>query len=187
MLAKFMPEDTHKPLFILPDPSSDESKAPGGAERRRMQRLPFTAAAEVVEMRSQARVTGRSADLGPGGCYVDTISPFPVGSVVRVRLERDLREFEAAAVVTYALVSMGMGMSFTEIKPEHQAVLRTWIAELSGEPLPDQGTPESSPEEGVPAGVAHLRQVINELISLMVRKKLISENEAAGLLRQMFR
>ena len=37
------------------------------------------------------------------------------------------------AVVKYALVSMGMGLAFTEIKPEHQAILQKWISELSGE------------------------------------------------------
>ena len=31
------------------------------------------------------------------------------------------------------------------------------------------------------------RQVLNELINLMVRKRLINEGEAAALLRRMFR
>jgi len=103
-----MAEDTKKPQNVLPGPLRKDSQAPAGqnAELRRAFRY---AAAEVVELQSQTRVAGRSADLGPGGCYIDTMSPCPVGAVVRVRLESNMRQFEAIAVVTYALVSMGMG------------------------------------------------------------------------------
>jgi hypothetical protein len=34
--------------------------------------------------------------------------------------------------------------------------------------------------------VSNPRLVLNELINLMIRKKLITENEGAGLLRKMF-
>ncbi|MBZ5659362.1 MAG: PilZ domain-containing protein [Acidobacteriia bacterium] len=172
-------------------------------ERRIAQRFPCTAAAEVIDLKSKARVTGRSTDLGLGGCYVDTLAPFAVGATVQIRLERDKREMEATGVVTYALVSMGMGLSFTEIKPEHQAVLKAWIAELSGEkpaiiedapPAPEQEIQaailhdlDPSPESGPAATAASNRQVLNELINLMVRKRLINEGEAAALLRQMYR
>ena len=66
---------------------------------------------------------------------MDTLAPFAVGAAVQIRLERDHANWKPREV-TYALVSMGMGLSFTEIKPEHQAVLKAWIAELSGEKPP---------------------------------------------------
>jgi len=182
-----MAEDTKKPQNVLPGPLRKDSQAPAGAERRIAPRFPFTAAAEVVELQSQTRVAGRSADLGSGGCYIDTMSPCPVGAVVRVRLESNMRQFEAIAVVTYALVSMGMGMSFTDIKPEHQAVLRDWIAELSGEKPAISEVDSTSSEQGMLAAISNNRQVLNEIINLLVRKKIISENEAAALLRTMFR
>jgi len=181
-----MAENTDKPQILIPGPSPEQSQATSGAERRTVSRFPFTAAAEVVDLRTKARMTGRSSDIGPGGCYVDTISPFAVGTLVRVRLECNLREFEAVAEVSYALVSMGMGMSFTEIRPEHQSVLKDWIAELSGEQSADAGGTATGPEDGTMAAIANMRQVLNELINLMIRKKIISENEGAGLLRQMF-
>jgi hypothetical protein len=138
-------------------------------------------------------VTGRSSDVGFGGCYVDTISPFPVGTVVSVRLEHNQGKFEAVAVVTYALASMGMGISFTEIKPEDLAILQAWIAELTGQPLPIAEPPQISespvapPEDDSLATTSNLRQVMNEFINLMIRKKIITENEGAALLRQLFR
>jgi hypothetical protein len=150
-------------------------------------RFPFTAAAEVLELRSQTRVTGRCSDLSPGGCYVDTLSPFAVGSAVRVHIERESREFEAAAIVTYAHVSMGMGLAFTGIKREHQDILRSWIADLSSELPREPAASQAEPVAGAIEANANMRFVMNELITLLVRKKIITENEGSGLLRQMFR
>jgi len=180
----------NKPVVTLK--SSGVSSAPAGEsrpgnlpERRVTARHPFTATAEVAELRSQTRITGRSSDVGLGGCYIDSISPFAVGTVVRVRLECKSRKFEAMARITYAHPSMGMGMAFTEIKPEYLPTLKTWVAELSGDLVP---MPESLPElvDLDSAGHATTRQVLNELINMLVRKKAISDAEGATLLRQMF-
>jgi hypothetical protein len=192
-----------KSQTIWPGPAPKESGDVGVPERRIAQRFPFTAAAEVIDLRSKARVAGRSSDLGLGGCYVDTLAPFAVGAAVQIRLERDKREMEATGVVTCALVSMGMGLSFTNIKAEHQAVLKAWIGELSGETpaIPEEVPPkfeqgmrattandlEGFPEESLPTTATSNRQVLNELINLMVRKKIISDNEAAALLRNLYR
>ena len=194
-----MPNSTDKASTVWPELASGNAGVP---ERRIAVRFPCTAAAEVVDLKSKARVTGRSTDLGLGGCYVDTLAPFAVGATVQVRLERDKREMEATGVVTYALVSMGMGLSFTEIKPKYQMVLKDWIAELGGtgaNPAQSPADPEleiqhesigdleSSSEQAPTATAAGNRQVLNELINLMVRKRLINEGEAAALLRQMYR
>jgi hypothetical protein len=181
-----MSERSDTPI-VFPAPLPEEPAKISGPERRAQGRFPFTAAAEVNELRSQTRVAGRCSDLGPGGCYVDTLSPFAVGAVVRVRLERDQREFEAAAIVTYAHVSMGMGLAFTGIKREHQDVLRSWIADLSGEQPPEPVASTTEPETAAIDLNANMRLVLNELIYLLVRKKIITENEGAELLREMFR
>jgi hypothetical protein len=173
--------------ILLPSPAPEESPARGWSETRAQARFAFTSAIEVCELRSQTRITGRCSDLSFGGCYVDTLSPFAVGAVVKVRMDHDKREFESAAVVAYVHVSMGMGLAFTEMKREHQKVLRSWIAELSGEQPPQ---PELSAPAEEPAGIdanANMRLVMNELIYLLVRKKIITENEGADLLREMFR
>jgi hypothetical protein len=41
---------------------------------------------------------------------------------------------------------MGMGLAFTEIKREHQDVLRSWIAELSGEQPQEAAVSSTEPE-----------------------------------------
>jgi len=178
-----MSESPDKPIAI-PAPEPGKQALP---ERRSGFRFPFTAAAEVYDLCSQARVSGRCSDLSLGGCYVDTLSPFAVGTRVRVHIARHPHEFEAVAVVSYAHVSMGMGLAFSEIKPEHRAVLRSWIAELSGEPPPEPEMNVTEPEGGQAATIENVRQVMNEIINLMVRRRVITEKEAAALLRRIFR
>jgi hypothetical protein len=181
-----MAERSDTPI-VFPAPLREEPPKSETPENRAQVRYPFTAAAEIYEIRSQTRVTGRCSDLGAGGCYIDTLSPFAVGAVVRIRMKHDTREFEAAAVVAYTHVSMGMGLAFTEIKREHQDVLRSWIAALSGEQAPEPAASAAEPETGAIDANANIRLVLNELIYLLVRKKIITENEGSALLRQMFR
>lgn len=186
-----MSERSDRPI-VLPSSPPAESTKRAAPENRKQLRYPFSASAEVCEIRSDTRVTGRCSDLSAGGCYVDTLSPFAVGAFVRIQMKRDGRDFEATAVVAYSNAPMGMGLAFTEMKRDHWDVLRSWLAELSGE-QPPEGTlttpPESvtKSESGSADAGANVRLVLNELLYLLVRKKIITESEASGLLRQMFR
>jgi hypothetical protein len=182
-----MPERSDKPLSVVEASPSNTSKATHNAERRRSHRYPFTAAAEAIDLRSQTRVTGRSSDLNFGGCYIDTLNPLTVGAAVRVKIERERHQFEALATVAYSHPSMGMGLAFTQIKPQDQALLQKWMAQLGGEEPHEspmavkEAEPEALPE------ILNLQQVLNELINVMVRKRVIDQNEAAALLRVLFR
>ena len=122
-----MSKYSENPQTLWPGTAPKETSNEPAPERRTVQRFPFTASAEVIDLRSKARVTGRSSDLGLGGCYIDTLAPFAVGAAVRVRLERGLLNFEAEGTVTYALVSLGMGLSFSDFEPKDHAVLEKWI------------------------------------------------------------
>jgi hypothetical protein len=181
-----MPERSDTPI-VLPAPLREERPKSGGPEKRAHVRFPFTETADALELRSQTRVTGRCTDLSAGGCYVDTLCPFAVGSVVRIRIEHDTRKFEASAVVAYAHGSLGMGLSFTDIKREHQGVLRFWISDLSGESISEPASPMAEPKSAEIDANANTRMALNELIYLLVRKKIISENEGTELIRQMLR
>lgn len=71
-------------------------------ERRRMPRYAFSASAEAVHLEADTRLSGRVSDISRGGCYVDTINPFPVGAEVKIRIVRDNLSFVAMARVLYA-------------------------------------------------------------------------------------
>lgn len=173
--------------IVAPDAAPEESPGSASVEHRAQTRYSFTASAEVCELRSQTRVAGRCSDLSLGGCYVDTLSPFPVGSVVRIRVEHDAREFVSMAAVAYAHVSMGMGLKFTETKPEHRAVLRYWIADLSGEGHPAPAAVTANVQDELQETESNIRLVLSELISLLIAKKILTEQEGAEMLLQVFR
>jgi hypothetical protein len=55
-----------------------------------------------------------------------------------------------------------------------------------GEPPREKMVVAEGPAADADTIVSNPRLVLNELINLMIRKKLITENEGAGLLRKMF-
>jgi len=153
-------------------------------EHRANARFPFTATAEVIELRSKAKVAGRTSDLSLGGCYVDTINTFPVGTPVTLRLTYAGRTFQVQSAVVYAHAGMGMGIAFTQVTPDQLEVLQAWVGQLSGEgePLVEQAAAASN--EPLHRNERH---VLNQLISLLIRKNLLTEAEGAALLRELFR
>lgn len=163
------------------------------SERRRSVRYPFTAAAEVIELRTLTKITGRSSDIGRGGCFIDTINPFPDGTVVKVRLTLEQRTFEAQAKVVYSQNGMGMGMAFLSAQPEHVKILEGWLAVLSGnapaEPAVAEAARIAAPpmpqQEAGPSGDLEPKFVLNELIITLMRKRVLSEMEGKSLLQKL--
>lgn len=96
-------------------------------ERRQSPRISFIAHAEVRDAGNNSRLASRVSDLSAGGCYVDTIHPFPGGTLVHIKIFTETHSFEAKARVTYAHAHLGMGLQFGEVQPASQVVLREWL------------------------------------------------------------
>jgi PilZ domain len=183
----------------------------GGKERRAEPRYPVAAMAEATEVKSNTRVTGRISDIGIGGCYFEVMSPFAMGAELYVRITRNDKSLTANAKVLYSTGGMGMGLIFTNVAPEQRQVLQGWVGELSGSgvsPLTqsDAHTGASSVDAsgaGVPAakgselvheppGAAERtgmnedpRVVLNELITLLMRNRVLTDTEGKNLLRKL--
>jgi hypothetical protein len=154
------------------------------AERRSGVRYGITADTEVEEPRTQAKVMGRTADLGLGGCYVDSLTTFPAGTEVSVRINREGQTFEANARVLYGKPGMGMGMAFLEVADEEKIRLEHWISELSrgAGVAPMKPVPVAIKErEGIEGAV------LGQLIKLLMRKGILSQSEAEGFRRELDR
>lgn len=65
VVEKKLPERSNMPT-VLPTLMPEEQAKGGGPERRVQTRFPFTASADVYELRSQTRVNGRCSDLSAG-------------------------------------------------------------------------------------------------------------------------
>jgi hypothetical protein len=114
------------------------------SERRRHLRFPFSAAVEAIEPQSQIMIRARTSDLGIGGCYVDTMNPFAVGTVIKIRLSKDTITFEADAKVIFSQVGMGMGVVFISAVPQQFRIFQNWLNELTEESLPSPALPRES-------------------------------------------
>ncbi len=155
------------------------------SERRHYLRFAFTAKAEVVELESEARIEGRVSDLGPGGCYVDTINPLPVGTTVQLLLTHAERTLESQAVVVYAHEGIGIGLAFVALEPIHLEVLREWMGEVNRESAPPS---DAAPQAGARQPALQTeRQILNQLIHILAGKRVLTESEEAELLRKLSR
>jgi len=151
-------------------------------ERRCDDRHMFTASAEVVELSSGARFSTRTTDLGPGGCFIDTTNPFPVGAKVRVTIRKGKNEFHTPGNVVYSQLGLGMGIAFAELDRLQRQALDAWIAELSGE---TQSTSEAHrPDKWtVASGEAPSdRATLTRLVRLMITKGILTESEGSSIL-----
>ncbi|HEV2521902.1 MAG TPA: PilZ domain-containing protein [Candidatus Acidoferrales bacterium] len=168
-------------------PSEDSRPEQRQSERRRHLRFPFTASVEVIESESHAKVTGRTADLGLGGCYVDTINPLAVGTVVKIRLTKDQVTFEADGKVVFSQAGMGMGVAFLSAVPQQFRIFQKWLSQLTGESVSEQGTKE---KEETNAGVAnaanHENLVLGELVIALMRKQVLTDEEGKTMLQKLY-
>jgi PilZ domain len=108
----------------------NKKKSAQGKQTRAAKRCSMVASAEVTDLGSNTRLSARTSEVGIGGCYVDAMNPFPEGTDVQVRILRDQGTFETKAKVVYCDSTMGMGLAFTEMTPEHRSLLEDWLAEI---------------------------------------------------------
>jgi hypothetical protein len=180
----------------------------GGKERREEPRYSVAAMAEATEVKSHTRISGRLSDIGMGGCYFEVMSPFAVGADLRLRITRNEQTVTAHAKVLYSTGGMGMGLIFTKIEPEQRHILHQWVGDLSGAPVVSREAHGSdsaataaavAPAEAVPGAVVHEpegaaertgmnedpRNVLNELITLLMRQRVLTDTEGKNLLRKL--
>jgi hypothetical protein len=130
---------------VLPDATFQASA--GQIERRRHVRFPVAVNAELIDRRSETRLTGLVTDLGAGGCYIDAPKTFSAGTQVEVFLRCEGRMFHCDAVVTYAstVTGVGMGVAFTQTAPDQKTSLLDWVRELGAVP-PSKFQDKAKPE-----------------------------------------
>jgi hypothetical protein len=99
-------------------------------KERRVPRYPFYAAADIIETKSETKMTARTSELSRHGCYIDMLNPLPLGMSVKVRIIYSEQTFEATGRVVYSQRNMGMGVAFDTARLESAQILDKWIKEL---------------------------------------------------------
>jgi hypothetical protein len=100
------------------------------AKERAVKRCPFVASVEVLELGTGTKLVARTSEIGLGGCYIDALTPFGIGTAVAIRIVRDQGSFHAKGKIVYADATFGMGLKFEGLDPEQRAILENWVAEI---------------------------------------------------------
>jgi hypothetical protein len=166
--------------------SRDKAIAPSAqlktAERRGANRHSITASAEIVDIASGARFTTRTSDLGPGGCFVDSLTPFPIGSQVHVTVRQGETEFQVGGAVVYSQIGLGMGIAFDVLTFEQRLDLEGWLVEVASGKKRSMETPLAAKSEPNLNDIH--RATVAGLIKLLVSKRILTDSEAASLLQE---
>ena len=160
-------------------------------ERRRSVRHTVSAVVQVVDTRSGTRLTTRASELGLGGCYVDTLTPLPVGTVVKLALHKDKVLIEMTGKIVYSHPGLGMGIAFVEAASEHRAALEDWLNNLSqitySGPAAVSAVEPTSPmragDNGA-AGGADARGSIARLVNLLLAKGILTDDDVEMILQK---
>jgi PilZ domain len=100
-------------------------------ERRRTPRYIFIASAELYEERTDVRVASRVSELSLHGCYLDMMNPFPTDTIVLLKIFAGDLTFQSKAKIIYATANVGAGLTFMEVEPKYDYILRRWLDEAA--------------------------------------------------------
>ena len=109
-------------------PTTTASASEPQTERRRVPRIPFTATSVVAERGSSRIVIAQTSDLSRFGCFVQAPEPYPQGTRVHVEIAHGGATLTALGKVAY-VTDEGMGIVFSIVEPDNQALLEKWLAQ----------------------------------------------------------
>jgi hypothetical protein len=154
-------------------------------EHRQNPRYSFSCDVEVIDIQSNTKLIGRVTDIARRGCYVDTISPFPPGTLLMVKINRGAQIFEIQGSVVYSQVGLGMGLCFTVTEPPHALLLEAWLSEFSGDKQPAVDSMEAAAPVASPDFVdAKSRNALKDLIRLLRRSGPLAQSDTSSMIEK---
>ena len=143
------------------------------------ERHPFITGAEVTDLASGSRFSTRTTDLSFGGCFVDTMMPFTVGSNVHVTIAKSGEQLDVDGTVVFAQIGLGMGIAFNQVPEDQKALLEAWL----GTKAPDGVIAASFSETVKELGGKEInREAVVRLVRLMILKGILSSDEASAIM-----
>ncbi|HTA24473.1 MAG TPA: PilZ domain-containing protein [Terriglobales bacterium] len=104
-------------------------------DRRDSPRFKVRVPVEIEVEGGAAPIRGATADLSAGGCYIETMFPFPIGATLDLKLQLENTLLVAATVVTHD-PQVGNGIRFDKMLPEDREELGKFLEAQSGDSKP---------------------------------------------------
>jgi hypothetical protein len=125
----------------------------------------------------------RINDLSLAGAFIDSITCYAPGTILRLRFHVQDVSIETAAEIRYTMPQMGMGVRFIDLEPDHLAALENLI---DGKPIvrPSAHSDRSEASEGAPAGQSRSDMLLGNfaVVSMFDVIQIIENNRLSGAL-----
>jgi hypothetical protein len=95
-------------------------------DRRSAPRFKIRVPVEIGVEGGSGPIRGATADLSAGGCYIETMFPFPLGTTLDLKLRLENTLLIVATVVTCD-PQVGNGIKFEKMLPEDLEELRKYL------------------------------------------------------------
>jgi hypothetical protein len=152
-----------------------------GKDRRDAKRVGYLC--EVECEGDGVRLASRINDLSVTGAFIDSMTSYAPGTILRLRFRIKNIPIEAECEVRYGMQQMGMGVRFINLKPEYQAVIEHLI---DGKPLaaPPADAPPVDAAQARPAPPQDRNMLLGNfaVVSLFDVIQIIENNRLTGAL-----
>ena len=102
-----------------------------GKSRRRFSRHKIFFNMEMCDERVHTPMRVRATDISANGCYVETMLPMAVGTILRVDFWVDAEKMSTTGIVRTKDPGVGMGIEFTGLPPASQKRFQAFLDGLN--------------------------------------------------------
>jgi hypothetical protein len=151
-------------------------------ERRRAPRHTCNILANIRGVGDSFTTSARLTDISRNGGYLETMSPIPIGTEIKLTLETGEAKIPLIGIVRTLHPAMGNGVAFTKIDVGSLQLLESFLGNLEG---PSQRHVEPSKAIGTHGSVAEqtgdpvpaLDAQIEALVELLEQKSILNRQE----------
>jgi hypothetical protein len=97
------------------------------SNRRRFYRHKISLPLEIRDERSTAPFRINATDVSGNGCYIESMMPLPLGTILKVDFYLDSDHIKVSAVVRTCDPGVGNGIEFTGMPAETKALMQTYL------------------------------------------------------------
>jgi len=119
------------------------------SNRRLFARHKISLPIELRDERVKAPTRINATDVSGNGCYVETMLPLPVGTVLRLDFWLDSEHMNISAVVRTCDPGVGNGIEFTGMPPEAKQRMQSYLDAI--DPQLGVSTPETQEQQEPPS------------------------------------
>jgi hypothetical protein len=154
-------------------------------EKRRAPRYKCKGSARIHESNNEVSTWATFTDISLHGCYIETPSPYGVGTYINLKLEVDGLRVEAAGEVRTSFPGVGMGVFFTRMSEPDRGRLRALVKSFSTPPVAIAAArPQSMSKPEAFRSVTNPHAVLQALLNFFEGRQTMGREEFLAILRK---